>query len=120
MANKIVPTIKIRNYLFVPIQIELDDTTMDKLQSQILSEIYEDDSISAIILDVSMVDIIDSYISFSLSEIASMARLMGCHTAICGLQPQVALTLSQMGITLKNVILTRSLEDAIDTLRELQ
>mgnify|MGYP000268309557 FL=1 len=118
MKNKVVPTIKLYDYLLVPIQIELDDTTVEKLQTQILDEI-QGSNIRGIVIDVSMVDIIDSYISFTLSETAGMAKMMGCHTAICGIQPQVALTLAQMGIKLKDIIIARDLEDAIDILGNL-
>ncbi|HBT20554.1 MAG TPA: sulfate transporter [Peptococcaceae bacterium] len=118
MKSKVVPTIKLYDYLLVPIQIELDDNTVERLQMQILHEIHEND-VRGIIIDVSMVDVIDSYISFVLSETAGMAKAMGCHTVICGIQPQVALTLAQMGIRLKDIITARSLEDAIDILDEL-
>lgn len=118
MKNKVVPTIKLYDYLLVPIQIELDDTTVEKLQIQILGEIQES-NIRGIVIDVSMVDIIDSYISFTLSETAGMAKMMGCHTVLCGIQPQVALTLAQMGVKLKDIIVARDLEDAIDILDKL-
>lgn len=118
MKNKVVPTIKLYDYLLVPIQIELDDTTVEKLQTQILNEL-QGSNIRGIVIDVSMVDIIDSYISFTLSETAGMAKMMGCYTAICGIQPQVALTLTQMGIKLKDIIVARDLEDAINILDNL-
>jgi len=118
MKIKVVPTIKLYDYLIVPIQIELDDATIEKLQMQLLNEISEK-NIRGIAIDVSMVDVIDSYISFVLSETAAMAKAMGCHTVICKIQPQVALTLAQMGIKLKDVFTANSLEDAIDILNRL-
>ncbi|HBT50023.1 MAG: STAS domain protein [Caldanaerobacter subterraneus] len=119
MRNKVVPTIKLYDYLLVPIQIELDDNTVERLQMQILHEIHEKE-VRGIIIDVSMVDVIDSYISFVLSETAGMAKAMGCYVVICGIQPQVALTLSQMGIKLKDIITAQSLEDAINILDKLE
>lgn len=118
MRNRVVPTIKLYDYLIVPIQIELDDATVEKLQMQLLSEIDEQ-RVRGIILDVSMVDVIDIYISFVLSETAGMAKAMGCHTVICGIQPQVALTLAQMGVKLKDIYTARSLEDALEILDSL-
>lgn len=118
MRNRVVPTIKLYDYLIVPIQIELDDAAVEKLQMQLLHEI-EEQRVRGIILDVSMVDVIDSYISFVLSETAGMAKAMGCHTVICGIQPQVALTLAQMGIKLKDIHTARSLEDALEILDSL-
>lgn len=119
MKNKVVPAIKLYDYLLVPIQIELDDSTVERLQAQILNEI-EEKAVRGIVIDVSMVDIIDSYISFTLSEMASMARMMGCHTVICGIQPQVALTLAQMGVKLKDLVVARDLEDAMEILAGLE
>jgi rsbT antagonist protein RsbS len=48
-----------------------------------------------------------------------MAKAMGCHTVICGIQPQVALTLAQMGVKLKDIFAASSLEDAMDILDQL-
>ncbi|MDN5331184.1 MAG: rsbT antagonist protein RsbS [Tepidanaerobacteraceae bacterium] len=118
MKTKVVPTIKLYDYLIVPIQIELDDATVERLQMQLLNEISEK-KIRGIIIDVSMVDIIDSYISFVLSETAAMAKAMGCYTVICKIQPQVALTLAQMGIKLKDAFTANSLERAIEILNQL-
>lgn len=115
--KRVVPTIKFKHYLLVPIQIELDDSTVDALQEQVLHEIDEY-GVKAIIMDVSMVDIIDSYISFSLSETATMAMMMGCTMVICGIQPQVALTLAQMGVQLKNIKVARDLEHALEMLSD--
>ncbi|WP_252227308.1 STAS domain-containing protein [Caldicoprobacter algeriensis] len=119
MRNRVVPTIKLYDYLIVPIQIELDDATVEKLQLQLLNEISEK-NIKGIIIDVSMVDVIDSYISFVLSETAGMAKAMGCYTVICGIQPAVALTLAQMGVRLRDIFTARNLEDAIDMLNNLE
>jgi rsbT antagonist protein RsbS len=110
--ERVVPTIKIGDCLLVPIQIDLDDRTVEQLQAQLLAEIQEK-RIRAIILDVHMVGVIDSYISYTLSETAAMARLMGCQAVICGIQPAVALTLAQMGIELRNLVVARDLEHAL-------
>lgn len=118
MKDRVVPLIKLYDYLIVPVQIELDDSTVEKMQNQILDAI-NDKNVRGIIIDVSMVEIIDSYISYILSETAGMAKLMGCHTALCGIQPQVALTLAQMGVEFKDIISARNLEDAINILDSL-
>jgi len=118
MSDKVVPIIKLYDYLIVPIQIELDDITVEKLQMQLLNEISAKKA-RGIILDVSMVDVIDSYISYVLSETAAMAKAMECHTVICKIQPNVALTLAQMGIKLENVYTANSLESALEILNQL-
>jgi rsbT antagonist protein RsbS len=110
--ERVVPTIRIGDSLLVPIQIDLDDKTVEQLQAQLLAEIQEH-RVRAVILDVRMVEVIDSYISYTLTETAAMARLMGCRTVICGIQPPVALTLAQMGIELQGFLVARDLEHAM-------
>jgi rsbT antagonist protein RsbS len=110
--ERVVPTIRIGDSLLVPIQIDLDDKTVEQLQKQLLEEIQEN-RVRAVILDVRMVEVIDSYISYTLTETAAMARLMGCRTVICGIRPPVALTLAQMGIELQGFLVARDLEHAI-------
>ncbi|NPV27365.1 MAG: STAS domain-containing protein [Firmicutes bacterium] len=108
----VVPILQVADYLLVPIQIDLDDSTVNRLQAQLTAEI-ERTRAKAIILDVRMVEVIDSYISYTLSETAAMARLMGCRTILCGLQPPVALTLAQMGVSLSELVIARDLEHAL-------
>lgn len=109
---KIVPIIALHKFLLVTIQIDLDDRTVGLLQQQILQEI-EKTRAMAVIIDVRMVDVMDSYISYTISETAAMARLMGCRTVLCGVQPPVALTLAQMGVMLEGVTMARDLEHAL-------
>ncbi|MDQ0286831.1 rsbT antagonist protein RsbS [Desulfofundulus luciae] len=110
--DRVVPIMQVNGYLLVPIQIDLDDRTVGLLQQQLLKEI-ERTRAKAVILDVRMVEVIDSYISYTLSETAAMARLMGCRTVLCGIQPPVALTLAQMGVVLQEVTVARNLEHAL-------
>ncbi|WP_258360021.1 STAS domain-containing protein [Moorella sulfitireducens] len=109
---RVVPVICLGDFLLVPIQIDLDDRTVGLLQQQVLEEI-ESTRARAVILDVRMVDVIDSYISYTISETAAMARLMGCRTVLCGIQPPVALTLAQMGVMLQDIAVARDLEHAL-------
>ncbi|WP_027717186.1 STAS domain-containing protein [Desulfovirgula thermocuniculi] len=110
--EQVVPVLQIADFLLVPIQIDLDDKTVGLLQEQLLKEIARTRA-KAIILDVRMVEVIDSYISYTLSETAAMARLMGCRTILCGIRPPVALTLAQMGIALGELSIARDLEHAL-------
>lgn len=111
-SDRVVASVRLFGYLVVPIQIELDDATVATMQEQLLREI-ERYGVRGLILDVSMVDTIDSFICFTLSETAQMARMMGCMSVLCGIQPHVALTLAQMGISLEGIMITRDLEEAI-------
>lgn len=116
---RVVPTIKLFDCLIVPIQIELNDSTVEKIQNQILNEI-EKLGINTLIIDVSTIDVIDSYISYMLLETANMVKMMGCDTFICGIQPQVALTLAQMGIDLKGINFAQDLEGAFKLIKRMK
>ncbi|TDT72349.1 rsbT antagonist protein RsbS [Hypnocyclicus thermotrophus] len=116
--ERVVTSIKLYKNLIVPIQIELDDTTVEKMQHQILEEV-EQNNLKSIILDISMVDILDSYISYSLTETAKMAKLLGCDTYICGMQPMVSLTLAQMGVNIREITFVKDLEEALEMTKQL-
>lgn len=111
-GDRVVPLIRIGATLLAPIQIDLDDETVERLQRQLLAAVAAERA-EAVILDLSMVDVIDSYISYTISETAHMARLMGCRTILCGIRPTVAWTLAQMGVQLQAVEFGRDLEDAL-------
>jgi len=115
MEKKILATVQIGEYLFAPVHVELDDVTVEAVQRQLLTEISER-KIKALLLDLSLVEIIDSYISYILHETARMAGLLGCKVVLVGIRPPVALTLSQMGIRLQDILTALDLEHALEIL----
>ena len=115
MEQKVLATVQIGEYLFAPVHIELDDVTVEALQRQLLVEISER-KIEALLLDLSLVEIVDSYISYIIHETAQMAELLGCKVVLVGIRPPVALTLSQMGIRLQGILTALDLEHALEIL----
>jgi len=89
--------------------------TVEALQRQLLVEISER-KIEALLLDLSLVEIVDSYISYIIHETAQMAELLGCKVVLVGIRPPVALTLSQMGIRLQGILTALDLEHALEIL----
>ena len=110
-----IPILKVKEYLIVPIQIDLDDLSASRLQGDILKKI---DSTGAhgVIIDISVVEMVDSYLGRIIGETARMAALMDASVVISGMQPAVAITLIELGLELHEVYSALNLESAIDML----
>ena len=107
-----IPILKIRDYLIVPIQVDLDDLSAAELQKDILCRI-EKTSARGVIIDISVVEMVDSYLGRILDETARMAALMDARVVLCGMQPAVAITLVELGLNLEGVYTSLNLEGAI-------
>jgi len=103
--------------LIVSIQVELSDSLVEQLKDDVTSRIAESGA-RGLVVDVSGVEVMDSYISRAIRDIGLMAKLMGTRTAISGVNPMVAMTLVEMGLELPGVRSALNLESALELLRE--
>ncbi len=110
-----IPIIKLHDKLIVSIQMALSDRLVMQLKDDITTRI-ERVNITGLIIDVSGIDVMDSYISRALRDMGLIARLMGVRTVISGLDPMIAMTLVEMGLDLKGVSAALNLETAIELL----
>lgn len=117
IAQKI-PILKIKDYLIVPIQVDMDDRLAIQLQMDILREL-EKTNVSGVIIDISVVDMVDSYLGRTLGDTARMAGLMDAKVVIAGMQPAVAITLVELGLGLEGVYTALNLENAIMLLESI-
>ncbi|OXS32583.1 STAS domain-containing protein [Streptomyces sp. XY006] len=85
--------------LLVTLQGELQDAVAGQLQDDIVSRIAAG-PVTGVVIDITGVDIVDSYLGRVLAEIASSARLMAARTVLAGMRPAVAITLAELGLTL--------------------
>ena len=113
-----IPILKIRNYLIIHIQIDLDDLSAAQLQKDILQKIDKTGA-QGVIIDVSVVEMIDSYLGRILGETARMAALMDAKVVLCGMQPAVAITLVELGLSLEGVHSALNLEGAITMMENI-
>jgi rsbT antagonist protein RsbS len=97
-----VPIIQLDDLLLVTILEELRDHDALALQ-QDLAEMVQRVNARGVLLDMSVVETVDSFLGRLLSEIASGARLLGATTVIAGIQPAVAITLVELGLELKGI-----------------
>jgi len=99
----------------VSIQWELDDQTALQFQEDLLSKLHET-SARGVVIDLTPIDFIDSFIAKVLGDVISMSGLMGAKVVITGIQPAVAITLIELGIRLEDVITALDLENGIEKL----
>jgi rsbT antagonist protein RsbS len=111
--------IQIRNCLLVSIQAELHDRLALDLQEALMERVRAVDA-RGVILDVSAVEIIDSYITRILNDIGKSVRFMGAECYIVGIRPAVAMTLIEMGVELDSVSTALNLDLALERLELLQ
>lgn len=103
--------------MVVSIQEDLSDGEAEDLQRRLLEEVT-DSRTRGLVIDVSGMDVVDSYFCRILRDTATMAQLMGAHTAVVGMDPGVAVTLMELGLSLDNVHTDLSLERGLEWLRE--
>jgi rsbT antagonist protein RsbS len=110
-----IPIIKLYDILIVTIQVELSDRLVMTLKDDI-GEAIQKLGPKGLIMDVSGVGIIDSYISRAIRDIGLMSQLMGVEAVISGLDPNIAMTLTEMGMDLEGVKTHLHLEAAYEAL----
>jgi rsbT antagonist protein RsbS len=111
-----IPILKVGRVLIVPIQTDMDDRTVIQLQENILAEL-ERTRARGVLIDISLLEMVDSFIGRMLSDIASMARIMDARTVVVGIQPAVAITLVELGLELSGVATVLNVDEGIRLLR---
>lgn len=112
-----IPILKLHNYLLISIQTEIDDNTAIKFQEDLLNKIHQTGA-SGVVIDLTSVDIIDSFIAKVLGDVVSMSDLMGARVVLTGIQPAVAMTLIDLGIHLQDVPTALDLEQGLTKLHQ--
>lgn len=111
-----IPILKLYDCLIVSIQWELDDQMAMQFQEDILNKLAETNA-KGIVLDVTFVDFIDSFIAKVLGDVINMAKLMGADVVLTGIQPPVAITLVELGIHLSDISTALDLEKGLELLQ---
>ena len=111
-----IPILKVGRVLVVPIQVDMDDQTVLGLQERILAEL-ERTGARGVLIDISLLEMVDSFIGRMLSDIAAMARIMDARTVVVGMRPAVAITLVELGRELPGVETVLNVDEGIRLLR---
>ena len=112
-----IPIIKLYDNLIVSIQVDLSDRVVIQLKEDITNAIMGCDA-TGLVLELSGIELMDSFITRSISDIGKTARLMGVETAVAGLNPMIAVTLVEMGMDFEGVHPALNLEAALEHLEE--
>lgn len=110
-----IPILKLFDCLLVSIQWEIDDPSAIQFQEDLLAKIYETNA-RGVVIDLTSVDIIDSFIAKVLGDVVQMSKLMGATVVLTGIQPAVAITLIELGIHLEDVHTALDLEKGLEKL----
>jgi len=107
-----VPILKQSHYLIATIQSALNDSDLLQLRDALVSKVGSLRS-RGVIVDVTALDVLDSFASRTVRDLAYMIRLRGAETVIVGIQPEVAFAMVQLGLTLKGVATVLDLEEGL-------
>lgn len=113
-----IPVLRIRDTLVAPIQGELTDSVAERFQQDVLARI-ESTGCQGLMLEISALELVDTYVARVLADTARMARLMGAVTVIVGMRPEVAATLVQMGYELEGIEAALDVDHGFEVLSRL-
>lgn len=113
-----IPILQLGRILLVSIQVDLTDTDAMQFQNDMVNKIAATEALG-IAIDITALDVVDSFMARVLSDTADMARLLGAEVVICGIQPYVAMTLVEMGRDLIGADCAFNLNQALKILGEL-
>jgi len=115
MSKELITVMKVHDTLIVAMPADPDDATVTALQEQVL-QAMERFNAKGLVLDISAVESLDSFFARTVVETARMVELMGGNTVITGMHPSVAITATQLGFTLLNVMTALDVDRALDIL----
>ena len=110
-----VPILKIGTVLFVSIQIDLQDESVVRLQEDLAEELAATGA-RGVIIDITAMEIVDSFIGRMLAMIGSISRLFDAETILVGMRPAVAITLTELGLSLRGVRTALNAEKGLELL----
>lgn len=114
MGQKIT-VVKVHDVLMVAMPPDPDDATVANFQEQVMNELDRHRA-KGLVLDISAVDTLDSFFARTIAETAQMVSLMGGRTVIAGMHPSVAITTTQLGLTLGRTLTALSVDHAMNLL----
>lgn len=115
-----VPILKIGSVLLVSIQVDMQDQMALQLQEDLGQRIV-DTGCKGVIIDITGLDIVDSFVGRTLSTIASISRVLDAETIVVGMRPAVAITLVELGLSLHGIRTALNVERGLDLLaREIE
>ncbi|HEU4532100.1 MAG TPA: STAS domain-containing protein [Steroidobacteraceae bacterium] len=113
-----IPILKVHDALLVSIQVDMHDRLAMQLQDDLTTRITETHA-RGVLIDISSLDVVDSFIGRMLGNIAAVSRILDAVTVVVGMQPAVAITLVELGLQLEGVRTALNVERGLALLNEL-
>jgi rsbT antagonist protein RsbS len=111
-----IPILQMGEFLLVTIQVDLHDRLALALQDDLTAKISKTEA-KGVLIDISALEIVDSFIGKMISNISAMSRIQDARTVVVGMQPAVAITLVELGLTLRGVQTALNVERGMHLLR---
>jgi rsbT antagonist protein RsbS len=111
-----IPILKMGDYLLVTVQVDMHDRLAMTLQEDLAERIVKARA-RAVLIDISALEVVDSFIGRMLGTIAAIARVLDAQTVVVGMRPAVAITLVELGLALPGVRTALNVEKGMDILR---
>ena len=111
-----IPILKMGEFLLVTIQVDMHDRLALQLQDDLTERIVKDGA-RGVLIDISSLEIVDSFIGRVLGNIAAMSRVLDAETVVTGMQPAVAITLVELGLSLPGVRTALNVERGMELLQ---
>jgi rsbT antagonist protein RsbS len=112
-----IPILKLGEFLLVSIQVDMHDRLAISLQDDLTTKIVAT-AAKGVLIDISALDIVDSFIGRMLGNIAGMSHILDAETVVVGMQPSVAITLVELGLSLPGIRTALNIDKGMDLLRE--
>ena len=112
-----IPILKMGELLLVTIQVDMHDRLALQLQDDLTDRIVKDRA-HGVLIDISSLEVVDSFIGRMISNIAAMASVLDARTVVVGMQPAVAITLVELGLSLEGVRTALNVDKGMALLRE--
>ena len=112
-----IPILQMGEFLLVTIQVDMHDQLALRLQDDLTDRI-EHTSARGVLIDISSLDMVDSFIGRMIATISGLSRIMDAETVLVGMQPAVAITLVELGLTLPGVSTALNVDRGMHLLRK--
>ena len=113
-----IPILQVGEFLLVSIQVDLHDSLAMSLQDDLTARLVKVRA-KGVLIDISALEIVDSFIGRIMGNMASLISMLGAHSVVVGMQPAVAMTIVELGLSLSNVRTALNVDQGMALLRTL-